>query len=183
MKQKHYLILGIIIVAVIVVAIFVDRYTTTEIYILTENPVVINTETSGVPSSAMDLVLIATQFSEDRTSEITVRISKREGYPIEGVNWADTTAGITLPDGFELIEGDLNWQGDIIGDDIKEFKIKVKAVENGEWIVEANAKYMIYEDNWWGDIERFYILVKDDEVLISDRSFTPVNPKGKAESA
>jgi len=182
--KKYYWIIGIIAAIVIVAVILISGVGPEEEgekYVITENPVVINKDVSGVPSSPMDLVLIISQFSEDKTSEVTAKISKREGYPAEAVNWINTNAKINLSEGLELMEGSLNWQGDIVGDAQKEFKIKVRAVKNGEWIVEANAKYIIDETSWYGDVERFYILVKDEEVLISDKSFTPVSPGGKAE--
>ncbi len=69
-----------------------------------------------------------------------------------------------------------------MGEDVAEFKIMVKAIKNGEWIVTANAlssEFPGYESV--GDSERFYVLVKDKEVLISDGSFTLVSPEEKAE--
>lgn len=181
MKQS-YLIFGVIVVAIVVFGVlFGSNILFPKYHVLTENPVVINKDISGAPSSPMDLELSATQFSDDKTSEITAKISKREGYPIEAVNWTNTNAKINLPEGLELVEGDVNWQGDIVGNDQKGFKIKVRAVQNGEWTVEASAKCTVDETNWYGDTESFYVLVKDNEVLISDRSFTPVSPIEKGE--
>lgn len=181
MKQKHYLILGIVVVVVIVAVILVGRYGITETSLLTQNPVVINTETSGVASSPMDLILSATQFSDDKTSEITVRVGKRVGYKAEWFEANNTKAEIQLPEGLELIEGNSIWTGDISSEEVAEFKVKVRAVENGEWVVRANAisdEFPAYESV--GDTERFYILVKDDQVLIGDRSFTPTpTPSGE----
>ena len=183
MNQTYFLIFGIVAIIVVATVILIGGIGSEgegEKYVITENQI-INKGISGAPFSPMDLVLIISQFSEDRTSEITAKIGKREGYPTEAVNWINTNAKINLSEGLELIEGNVNWQGDIVGDAQKEFKIKVRAVKSGEWVVEANAKYIIDETNWYGDVERLYILVKDDEVLISDRSFTPVSPREGAE--
>lgn len=174
---KQILIIAAVIVALITAAatLYITKQskapTTTEPVDISEEGIVVNND-ADVPSSAMDLTLSSTPFSEDKVATISVRIGKREGYPTEGVNWPDTNAEIILPKGLELVEGDLTWQGDIIGDEIVEFKAKVRAIQNGEWKVEAYAQYIIDENNMWGDIERFYILVKDDQVLISEQRFT-----------
>ncbi|MEM7826747.1 MAG: hypothetical protein QXQ40_00805 [Candidatus Aenigmatarchaeota archaeon] len=133
------------------------------------------------PSSPMDLILLSTPFSVEKVATISVKIGKREGYPTEGVNWPGTNAELILPEGLKLIEGNLHWQGDIIGDEVAQFQVKVQAIQNGEWKVEAYAKYLIDETNWLGDMERFYILVTDDTVLISEQPFTPISPGGKGE--
>ena len=182
MKQKYYLILGIIVIAIVVAVILLITYTTTEISVLTENPVIINKESSGAPSSPMDLILSITQFSEDKTSEITVKVGKRTGYKTEWFQANNTKVEIELPEGFELIEGNLAWTGDIKGEEVAELKIKVRAVKNGEWIIKTNAitnEFLAYESV--GDAETVYSLVKDNEVLINDEPFTPISPNETAE--
>lgn len=165
MKSKVFLVLAILGI------IFVSGCVATETG-LKGNPVVINKGISGTPaSSPVDLVLTINQFSDDKTSEITAKIGKREGYS-NPVNWNDVKAEIILPEGLELLEGNLNWQGSIVGDDVKEFTIKVKAVKDGEWIVKANANYTIDKDNYWVDSEQLYLLEKDGKVLIGDTPFT-----------
>ncbi|MFZ3077043.1 MAG: hypothetical protein WA139_01165 [Candidatus Aenigmatarchaeota archaeon] len=164
MKQKTYLVLAILGI------ILVSGYAATET-VLKGNPVVINKDVSGTPaSSPLDLVLAINQFSVDKTGEITAKIGKREGYS-NPVNWTDVKAEIILPEGLELLEGNLNWQGSIVWDEVKEFTIKVKAVKDGEWVVKANVKATITIDSWWADSEQLYLLVKDDKVLISDVPF------------
>ena len=71
-----------------------------------------------------------------------------------------------------MIEGNPSWEGDIIGNQTVEFKVKVNAIQNGEWKVEANSQYTITEDSWYRDVEIFYVLITDDEILVSSTPFT-----------
>lgn len=183
MKQKQYLILGIIVVAIVVVVILVVRYIPTKISVITQNPILINKnrEPSGEASSPMDIELSVTRFSNDKISEITMKVGKRIGFKTESFQANNTRAEIQLPEGLELIDGNPIWEGDLTGDEVAEFKIKVKAFKNGEWTVKANAICEKSPGYKFGDSERFYILVKDNEVLMSDRSFNQVNPNEMAE--
>jgi hypothetical protein len=159
------LILPLILVSVILISGCVTQK------IGTKEGITVNTEVgAGVAASPMDLALSVSPFSEEREAEITVNIGKREDYP-NNESW-NTTAQILLPAGLELVEGNVNWHGTITGDEWVEFKVKVKAVQNGEWKVEAKARTPPTGDSWWGDIERFYVLIKDDEILVSEAPFT-----------
>lgn len=176
MNRKAFLALAILGI------IFVSGCVQSSPKIVGGNSVVINTGGSGAPASPMDLTLTIAQFSADKTGEITVRIGKRTGYPAERFEAKNTRGEIQLPEGLQLIDGNLVWNGDIIGDTIVEFKVKVKAVKNGEWVVTAKAlsnEFPGYDAV--GDMESGYVLIKDGEVLISDNSFTPVNPGAEAE--
>lgn len=51
----------------------------------------------------------------------------------------DTTARIVLPEGFELIDGDLQWEGDLTRDTIVQIKATIKAVKTGDWRIRAVA--------------------------------------------
>lgn len=171
MKQTTYLILGII-VGIILISGCVS----------VENPVVINKDVSGVPSSPMDLEPIITQFSEDKTSEISIKVGMREGYKTEYFEAKGTRIEISLSNQIELVEGDLSWEGDIIGDDVVELSIRVKAVENGEGSITANAITHDFPGyDYISDTETVYVLVESNKVEISNKPFTPVSPNATVE--
>ena len=45
---------------------------------------------------------------------------------------------IRLPEGFELVSGDLSWFGDISsGDDLEAIRATVRAVNTGNWTIES----------------------------------------------
>lgn len=54
---------------------------------------------------------------------------------------SDVTAGIFLPEGFELVEGTLQWQGEIVRGRLYSITAIVKPVKAGNWRVEAAALY------------------------------------------
>lgn len=131
---------------------------------------------SETPSSPINVVLFCTPFTKHGVATISLRVAKRDGYPPEGVNWPDTRAEITLPEGLKLVEGNLTWHGSIVGNDIVELKAKVRAIQNGEWRIKGYAEYILDKNNWIGDEEQLYLLVTENRVLISKESFEPVSP-------
>ena len=69
----------------------------------------------------------------NQTAELTCTITSREDAP-------NTTAQIKLPEGFELISGNLTWKGDLEKNSQKSFKATVKSVKTGNWAIEATAE-------------------------------------------
>jgi hypothetical protein len=53
------------------------------------------------------------------------------------VDSLDTEVNFILPQGIELVEGDLPWKGDILRDQTVEVRIKVKPVREGQWVLES----------------------------------------------
>ncbi|MGC1120644.1 MAG: hypothetical protein WBA22_06080 [Candidatus Methanofastidiosia archaeon] len=53
------------------------------------------------------------------------------------VDSLDTKVNFILPEGIELVEGDLPWKGDILRDQTVEVRIKVKPVREGQWVLES----------------------------------------------
>jgi hypothetical protein len=51
----------------------------------------------------------------------------------------DVTTCITLPEGFEKVDGDLEWKGDFIPGNTYTLSARVKAVKTGAWKIEAQA--------------------------------------------
>lgn len=79
----------------------------------------------------------------------------------------DTNASleIILPEGFQLVEGDLTWDGFMSKNQSKQLKAKIKAIEEGEWLIIGwagpswNKKYdledlyaSVYED--WASVDK-----------------------------
>jgi len=84
---------------------------------------------------------------------------------------ANTSAQITLPDGFELVSGDLSWQGDIAPDGQESFNFSIRTVETGNWTIEADAGYFITEDSWYGSVDYIYISVSEETAWVSKTPF------------
>jgi hypothetical protein len=88
----------------------------------------------AVPSAPIEVCLaISNAPALNQTAELTCTITSREDAP-------DTTAQIKLPEGFELISGNLTWKGDLEKNSQKSFKATVKSVKTGNWAIEAIAE-------------------------------------------
>lgn len=77
----------------------------------------------------------------------------------------DLTIIIKLPDGFELVSGDLSWTGDLPRDGKKEIKANIKAKQRGNWTI--TAVITISPDNSWyieegGGIYSIYVAVSEN---------------------
>ena len=90
---------------------------------------------------------------------------------IESTN---TTTEIELPEGFELVSGNLTWKdggGSVI----------VKAVKTGNWTITAATKHYVVTENGtlchdWGGVDRVYVAVREDTAWISETPFTEIPP-------
>ncbi len=78
------------------------------------------------------------------------------------------SAKITLPEGFELVSGDLSWKGELVENQPLQLKATVKAVKTGNWTIFGGAGYGDY----------LYITVNEDSASISDKPF-PIPERGK----
>jgi len=91
----------------------------------------------------------------------------------------NTTAKVVLPEGLTIVGGDLSWKGDLYGTHVSkvnvsgnttiQFKAVVKAIQTGDWIVEASAKSMS-EGGWTGigGRELVYVSIHEDSASVSD---------------
>ncbi len=89
---------------------------------------------------------------------------------------------IDLPDGIELIEGDLTWTGAIQKGERVEMKLRLKVVELGEWQIVAVSYYMSGQGKFSHSEGYFiYFTSSDAEGKISRRSSQgiPVSEKFK----
>ncbi len=79
----------------------------------------------------------------------------------------NATANITLGRGLELVDGDLEWQGDLIPGKPVEIKATIRAVATGDWRIEARAFYHPNETDWVGGTAYLYALVYKDHATVS----------------
>ena len=82
-----------------------------------------------------------------------------------GFPFPNATIKIYLPDGFELVSGDLEWQGDLTKDVPVQLKAVVKPVKTGDWVIEAQII-----DRGEGKRVRtaLYVSVSEDSVEVSE---------------
>ena len=82
-----------------------------------------------------------------------------------GFPFPNATIKIYLPDGFELVSGDLEWQGDLTKDVPVQLKAVVKPVKTGDWVIEGQIIDI-------GEGKRIrttlYVSVSEDSVEVSD---------------
>lgn len=79
------------------------------------------------------------------------------------------SAKITLPEGFELVSGDLNWNGELVENQPLQLKATVKAVKTGNWAIFGGGA---------GQGDYLYITVNQDSASVSEKPF-PIPKRGK----
>jgi len=79
----------------------------------------------------------------------------------------NVTAEIILDSGFELVAGDLVWEGDLAVDTPIQFKATIKSIKIGNWIIQAKAGYSPYEGAYYTDGGGLYISVGEDSATVS----------------
>jgi hypothetical protein len=100
--------------------------------------------------------------------ELTAKFTLFKGYPSDAHN---VSAKIILPAGFEKVDGDLEWQGDIIQGTPKTMQAIVKAIKTGDWEIIAQAFFDPSPNQHLGDSTRLYASVSESGGQISDRPF------------
>lgn len=79
-------------------------------------------------SISLDLSLSPTEINNKSKLTLIAEASSN----IENVN-----GRIILPEGFELVEGKLEWETDLIKNEPKEFNVIIKPVKEGDWEIQA----------------------------------------------
>jgi hypothetical protein len=97
--------------------------------------------------------------------QITANFKLVADYPIA----KNVKASIILPDGFEKVDGDLEWQGDINRDESHTLKATVRSIKVGNWKVEARATWFPDENSKLGGSSSLYVTVSENDASISDR--------------
>jgi len=73
-----------------------------------------------------------------------------------------TTASILLPEGAVLIDGDLEWAGDLAADEPLILRASIKFVNEGNWTIEAKALRALESGDVWGDAAYVYLYVSEE---------------------
>ncbi|MBI4303839.1 MAG: hypothetical protein HY665_05830 [Chloroflexi bacterium] len=84
-------------------------------------------------------------------------------------NASNVTARIVLPKGFQLVSGELEWQGNMVRGTKYELKATIKAVKAGDWRIEARAFYMPNRTDVEGGTAYLWAVVYPDSATVSDQ--------------
>jgi hypothetical protein len=132
----------------------------------------------GVPAHDITVKL---SFSEPPVLEKTVELTATFRV-IEGARDAhNVTARIILPDGLEKVSGDLEWNGDMLRDNVYTVSALVKTIKTGVWEVTANAFFHPSADSSFGGSRTIYVSVSESGATVSD--YYPSGPNGPTVTA
>jgi len=74
----------------------------------------------------------------------------------------NTTATILLPDGAVLVDGDLEWAGDLAANELQILKASFKFITEGNWTIEGKALRPLDNGDVWGDAAYIYLHVSEE---------------------
>ena len=81
-----------------------------------------------------------------------------------------TKVQIELPPDTRVIDGNVNWEGDIFAGDVLELSLKIAFDTEGNKAIFCRALRVIDADNVWGDLSELYLAIGTDETF---KHFTP----------
>lgn len=84
------------------------------------------------------------------------------------VDALNTSAKIELPDGFKLVSGNLEWQGDLKKNEEQKIEIVVKSTKVGYYQLKGFA-ISKQEDSFFGDSDIIYVEVSRDDAIIGSK--------------
>ena len=114
-----------------------------------------------VPSAPIEVYLaISNAPALNQTAELTCTITSHGDAP-------NTTAQIKLPEGFELISGDLTWKGDLKKNSQKSFKATVKSVKTGNRVIEAVAESKLKDGESYSVVDHIYVVLGNVTASVS----------------
>ena len=96
--------------------------------------------------------------------------------PVDSLN---TEIEIFLPEGIELVQGDVYWEGDIQRDEVVGITIRVKPVQEGQWIIHIYVKGMLDGKYEKDRVYYLFFLTSKDSGQVSRTHFYPPSPEGK----
>jgi hypothetical protein len=99
--------------------------------------------------------------------QVTATFNLIEGYFKKTVNNVD--AQIVLSEGFQLVDGTLEWEGDFVLDQTYQIFATVKSVKTGTWKIGAQALFSPGEGAIDGGAKALYVTVTENSASISDR--------------
>jgi len=114
-------------------------------------------------------IIVELSFSEPpvlgKPVEVLATFTIREGYNKDTTN---SWARISLDEGFELVDGNLEWKGDLLHGSSVEIKATVRAIKTGERKISAKAKAPITSG-----FTELYAYVSEDSAEVSDIPLGP----------
>lgn len=92
----------------------------------------------------------------------------------------NTSIRFYLPEGIELVQGDLDWEGDIKKDEIVQVKITVKPIQEGQWIMHSYVESVFSSKRKEHYTYYLVFLTSKDTGQVSRTWFYPPSPEGEA---
>ena len=181
-KVIIWIALGILIIALI---FFIKNIFNLGYKTLTEEPVIINSDTSGKLSSELDAEL-EVKKGDGNIVEIILRgknkVLRSEGFT-EKLKISSLSGLTAIPlSGLSLVDGDLEWEGTVAGNEIAEITAKAKTINEGEINILGCVRSDDYRKDSLGnnvgsasDCEIVYLLVKGDNIFVSNEPFTKID--------
>ena len=83
------------------------------------------------------------------------------------------TATILLPDGAIVMDGDLEWVGDLGAKEPLTLRASMKFVDEGNWTIEAKALRELETGDVWGDAAYIYLYVTEEAGHVGFSTETP----------
>jgi hypothetical protein len=117
----------------------------------------------GKPSEPINAQL---SFSEPPILGKTVQVTATFNLEIDYQDAPNITARIILPEGFEKIDGDLEWQGDFIRGNTYTLSARIKAIKTGTWKIAAQASSG--KSDGMGGYRELWVKVSETGATISD---------------
>jgi len=97
--------------------------------------------------------------------EVTLTFGIQKDYSHDAKN---ATARISLPEGFELVSGNLEWQGDVLQNQTYAIEATIKSVKTGYWELAGRIQYSPPgSDDILGGADFIYVAVSEDKAEIS----------------
>ena len=91
----------------------------------------------------------------------------------------NTSINFYLPDGIELVQGDLTWEGDIGKDEVVEITITVKPVQEGQWDIISYVESVFSKKRKVNYSYYLVFLTSKDSGQVSRTHFYPPSPEGR----
>lgn len=111
-------------------------------------------------STPITVQLILSKIPElNETVELTFVIQSIEDAP-------GTKATILLPEGAELIEGELDWEGDLIAGIPHELQARIQFTSVGNKTIEAKALSQLENGDIWGDAAYLYLSFTEEGGMV-----------------
>lgn len=86
---------------------------------------------------------------------------------------SNTHSTITLPQGAILLDGTLEWQGNLEPNQNQFLQVKIMFVEEGNWTLKGNVLNPFESGDIWGDAAHIYLYVAEDRSHIGFSNTTP----------